>query len=93
MKATEHSGSPGRDFKIGRPEFEAAKLNETEIGETGEEQRQKNSHPFLCHQWDCSQEIRPGRPKSQFRILLLRRLRENVRRLHSELWRQKNWLL
>jgi hypothetical protein len=24
---------------------------------------------------------------------ILRRLRENVRRLHPELWRQKNWLL
>jgi hypothetical protein len=44
---------------------------------------------------DCSQIIRPSRPNNQFRLLLwlLRRVRENVRRLRPELWGQKNWLL
>jgi hypothetical protein len=51
---------------------------------TDEEQSQKQAHHFLSHQENCSQRILLGRPHS---------LRESIRRLHPELWRQKNWLL
>jgi hypothetical protein len=47
-----------------------SKLTETEKGKISEQQSQKHAHHFLWQQWDCSQRIRPGRPKSQFRILL-----------------------
>jgi hypothetical protein len=47
-----------------------SKLTETEKGETGEEQSQEHDNHFLLHQWECSQRSFPGRPNSQFRILL-----------------------
>jgi hypothetical protein len=50
--------------------MEKSKLTKTENGETGDQQSQENAHYFLWHQGDRSQRIRPGKPNSQFRILL-----------------------
>jgi hypothetical protein len=47
--------------------MEKNKLAENEKGETGEEQSQQH---VILHQGDCSQRICPGRPNSQFRMLL-----------------------
>jgi hypothetical protein len=62
--------------------------------ETGKEESKDHTRHFILNQ-GTSQIIRLGRPNNQFRILLRRftRVRENVRRLRRELWRQKNWLL
>jgi hypothetical protein len=49
--------------------MEKLKLTETEKYEAGEEQSQEHAHNFL-HKGDSSQGICPGRPNSQFRILL-----------------------
>jgi hypothetical protein len=43
-----------------------ARFRADQKGETGQE----HAHNFLWHQWDCSQTIHPGRPNSQFCILL-----------------------
>jgi hypothetical protein len=50
---------------------------------------------FLWHQGDFSQRICPGRPNSQFYILLwcFTVTAWNEQRLLPELWWQKNWLL
>jgi hypothetical protein len=59
------------------------------------EQSQEHSHNFLRHKGDCSQRIGSSRPNSQLCVPLdiLRLLRESMRRLIPELWREKNWLL
>jgi hypothetical protein len=46
------------------------KLTEIEKGKTGEEQSHDHARNFHWHQWGFSRRIRPGRPNSQFRILL-----------------------
>jgi hypothetical protein len=70
-----------------------ARFRADQKGQTGEEQSQEHTHHFIWHQEDYSQRIRPGRPNCAYYCYVLRRLRENVRRLRPELWRQKNWKL
>jgi hypothetical protein len=62
-----------------------SKLAQTEKGEAVEVQSREHVHHFLSQQGDCSEIIRPGRPNSQFRILLgiLRRPRKNMRKLRT----------
>jgi hypothetical protein len=50
--------------------MEKSKITETKKGTISEQQSQEHAHHFLSHQEDCSQRIRPGRPNSQFHILL-----------------------
>jgi hypothetical protein len=64
MNAYEHSG------KKAWVVHGKSKLTEIKNGETDEEQSQKHVHYFLWHQGDCLQRIHPGRPNSQFCVLL-----------------------
>jgi hypothetical protein len=73
--AEECDGDPGNEYisvwgRKHEPYMESPKLTETEEGETVEQQSQEHAYSFLCHQGDCSQRIRPGKPNSQFRLLL-----------------------
>jgi hypothetical protein len=47
-----------------------SKFIKTEKRKAGKEQSQDHADHFLCHQGNCSQMIHPGRPNSQFCILL-----------------------
>jgi hypothetical protein len=49
-----------------------SKLTETKKDEPDEEQSEERAHNFLLHSGDYSQRIRPGRPNSQFLILMWR---------------------
>jgi hypothetical protein len=53
-------------------ENKAWALHKSKLTETGEEQSREHAHNFPWHQGNCSQILRPGRPNSQFRILLRR---------------------
>jgi hypothetical protein len=68
----------------------SSKLAETEKGGTGEEQSQEHVHHFLWHKEFC---LVGRNSQSAYYSHVWRRLHENMRRLHSELWRQKNWML
>jgi hypothetical protein len=51
---------------------EKSKFTETKEGDADEEQIQEHTHHFLWLQGDRSKLIRPGGPKSEFRVLLWR---------------------
>jgi hypothetical protein len=58
------------------------------MAEQGKSKIKEHAHHFLRRQGDCSQRVRHGRPNksiSAYYCDVLRRLRENMRRLRSEL--------
>jgi hypothetical protein len=73
--------------------MEKSKLTETEKGETGEEQSQEHAHHFFDIKGIVHKEffLAGQTVNSAYCCVALRRLRENVRRLRLELWRQKIW--
>jgi hypothetical protein len=67
---------------------------QTEKGETGEEQSQEHAHNFVSFPAECSQRIRPGRPvKYAYFCEDLQLMCENMLRLRPEISRKQTWLL